>query len=99
MLPGGYFRLCLLGGPPQLVLRALLAQMARLLQVAPLAHVGRCLHFFHEILDPLEHSVLDHAGPAGWHVAVGPFRTLSSSDCHPAGPAGPYVAGGPCWLR
>ena len=34
------------GGPPQLVLRALLAQMAWLLQVAPLAHVGRCLHFF-----------------------------------------------------
>ena len=26
---------------------------------------------------------------------MGPFRTLSSSDCHPAGPAGPYVAGGP----
>ena len=53
---------------------------------------------FHKILDPLEHSVLDHAGPAGRHIAVGPvsqFRTLSSSDCHPAGPAGPYVAGGP----
>ena len=26
---------------------------------------------------------------------MGPLRTLSSSDCHPAGPAGPYVAGGP----
>ena len=25
---------------------------------------------------------------------MGPLRTLSSSDCHPAGPAGPYVAGG-----
>ena len=51
-----------------------------------------------QVLDPLEHSVLDHADPAGQHAAVGPvgpFRTLSSSDCHPAGPAGPYVAGGP----
>ena len=36
-----------------------------------------------------------HAGPAGQHVAVGPFEMLSPSDCHPAGPAGPYVAGGP----
>ena len=43
-------------------------------------------------LEPLEHSVLIHADPAGQHVAVG---TLSPSDCCPAGPAGPYVAGGP----
>ena len=53
---------------------------------------------FHEVREPLEHSVLDHAGPAGRHVAVGPvgpLGTLSPSDCHPAGPAGPYVAGGP----
>ena len=51
-----------------------------------------------QVLEPLEHSVLDHADPAGQHAAVGrvgPFRTLSSSHCHPAGPAGPYVAGGP----
>ena len=26
---------------------------------------------------------------------VGPFGTLSPSDCYPAGPASPYVAGGP----
>ena len=26
---------------------------------------------------------------------MSPFKTLSSSDSHPAGPAGPYVAGGP----
>ena len=31
--------------PPQGVLRTLLAQMARLLQVAPLARVRRCLKF------------------------------------------------------
>ena len=51
-----------------------------------------------KVLEPLEHSVLDHADPAGQHVAVGPigqFRTLFSSDCHPVGPAGPYVAEGP----
>ena len=43
-------------------------------------------------LEPLEHSVLIHADPAGQHAAVG---MLSPSDCYPAGPAGPYVAGGP----
>ena len=51
-----------------------------------------------QVLEPLEHSVLDHAYLAGQHAAVGPvgpFRTLSSSDCHPAGPVGLYVAGGP----
>ena len=51
-----------------------------------------------QVLDPLEHSVLDHAEPAGQRAVVGPvglFGTLSPSDCHPAGPAGPYVAGGP----
>ena len=64
----------------------------------PLAHVGRCLPFCHEVLEPLEHSVLDHAGPTGRLVAVGPvspLRTLFPSDCHPAGPAGPFVGGGP----
>ena len=43
-------------------------------------------------LEPLEHSVLDHADPAGQHATVG---MLSPSDCYPAGPAGPCVAGGP----
>ena len=63
-----------------------------------MARGRRCLLFFTKNLEPLEHSVPDHAGPAGRHIAVGPvgpFRMLSSSDCHPAGPAGPYVAGGP----
>ena len=53
---------------------------------------------FYKSLNPLEHSGPDYAGPDGWHVAIGhmgPFRTLSTSDCQPAGPAGPYVAGGP----
>ena len=45
-----------------------------------------------KILEPLEHSVLDHTNPAGQHAAVG---TLSPSDCYPAGPAGPCVAGDP----
>ena len=45
-----------------------------------------------QVLEPFEHSVPDHADPAGQHAAVG---TLSLSDCYPAGPAGPCVAGGP----
>ena len=64
----------------------------------PVGPCGTLSPLFHEVLGPLEHSVLDYAGPAGQHVSVGPvglLRTLSSSDCHPAGPAGPYVAGGP----
>ena len=44
------------------------------------------------VLQKLQHSVLDHADPAGQHAAVG---TLSPSDCLPAGPAGSCVAGGP----
>ena len=43
--------------------------------------------------EPVTHTVLVHADPAGHDAsAVG---TLSPSDCYPAGPAGPYVAGGP----
>ena len=48
---------------------------------------------FYGNLDPLEHSVQDYAGPDDWHVAVGPSRTLSSSDCHPAGPAARMLQG------
>ena len=55
----------------------------------PIDPCGALSPLFHDVL------VLDHAGPAGRHVAVGPLRMLSPSDCHPAGPAGPYVAGGP----
>ena len=43
--------------------------------------------------EPVMHTVLIHADPAGQDAsAVG---TPSPSDCFPAGPAGPYVAGGP----
>ena len=45
-----------------------------------------------KVLEPLQHSILDHADPAGQHAAV---WTLSPCDCCPAGPAGPCVAGGP----
>ena len=64
----------------------------------PVGPCGTLSPRFHDVLGPLEHSVLDHAGPVGQRVAVGPvglFGTLSPSDCHPAGPAGPYAAGGP----
>ena len=60
--------------------------MAQLLQVTPLAR-SSC-----GTLEPLEHSVLNHADSAGQHAAVG---TLSPSDCYPAGPAAPCVAGSP----
>ena len=41
------------------------------------------------VLEPLEHSVLNHADPAGQHAAVG---TLSPSDCHHAVEYGcPYI--------
>ena len=62
----------------------------------PIGPGGTLSQFIHEVMEPLEHSVLDHAGPAGRRVAVGPvgpFGTLFPSDCHPAGPAGPYDAG------
>ena len=75
--------------------------MTRLLQVAPLARVGHCLH---DALGPLEHSVLDHAGPVGRDVAggpVGPDETLLGLDLlehsglDHAGPVGRHVAVGP----
>ena len=44
-----------------------------------------------KIHEPLQHTVLIQADPAGRPSAVG---TLSPSDCYPVGPAGPYVAGG-----
>ena len=100
MSPGGSFWLCLLGGGGFSPVGA--ANPAGLdgpvVAGGPVGQCGMLSPLFHEILGPLEHSVLDHAGPAGQHVAVGPvglFRPLSPSDCHPAGPAGPYVAGGP----
>ena len=47
----------------------------------PVGPCGTLSPLFHEVLGPLEHSVLDYAGPAGQHVAVGrvgPLRTLFS---------------------
>ena len=38
----------------------------------PIGPCGALSPLFHEVLEPLEHSVLDHSGPAGRHVAVGP---------------------------
>ena len=87
-----FFQWCWLGATLWLVQRTLLAPTAQLLQVAPLAPVKRRSPSSCGALEPLEHSVLIHADPAGQHAAVG---TLSPSDCCPAGPAGLYVAGGP----
>ena len=51
-------------------------------------------------LDPLEHSVLDYAGPVGRHVAVGPdvllevLEPLEHSVLNHADPAGQHAAVG-----
>ena len=45
-----------------------------------------------KIHEPLQHTVMIQADPAGRPSAVG---MLSPSDCYPVGPAGPYVSGGP----
>ena len=88
------FRLCLLGIPPGGAANPAGPDGP----VVGGGSVGLCetlSQMLHNNLDPLEHSVLVHVGPAGRHVAVGPvgpLRMLSLSDCHPAGP---YVAGGP----
>ena len=94
MLPGGSFRPCLLGGSspvgsvgPDGTLNKVLGHSVLDHADPPDRHV-----FAQEVLEPLEHSVLDAAGPAVAVGPVGPLRTLSPSDCHPAGP---YVAGGP----
>ena len=59
---------------------------------------------FHDALGPLEHSVLDHTGPVGRRVAVGPvgpdetllgLDPLEHSGLDHAGPVGRHVAGGP----
>ena len=55
---GGSFRVCLLGGP--------------VVAGGPFGPCRALPPFFHEVLEPLEYSVLDHAGPAGRLVDVGP---------------------------
>ena len=62
---------------------------------------------FHDVLGPLEHSVLDHAGPTGRHVAVGPvgpdgtlqvLDPLEHSGPDHADPAGQRAVVGPVGL-
>ena len=59
--------------------------------VGPVGPCGMLSPYAEEIHEPLHHTVLIQAGPAGRPSAVG---TLSPSDCFPVGPAGPYVGGG-----
>ena len=42
----------------------------------PVGPCGTLSPLCHDVLGPLEHSVLDHAGPAGQHVAVGPVDAV-----------------------
>ena len=49
----------------------------------PVGPCGTLSPLFHDALGPLEHSVLDHAGPVGRHVAVspvGPDKALQVLD-------------------
>ena len=46
----------------------------------PVGPCGTLSPLFHEVLGPLEHSVLDHAGPAGQHVAVDKSVPLSATS-------------------
>ena len=64
---------------------------------------GTLSPLFHDTLGPLEHSVLDHAGPVGRHVAVGPvgpdetlqgLDPLEHSNLDHADPAGQRAAVG-----
>ena len=86
------FRVCLLGDPPRGCCEPCWPRWPGCYRGLrwPVGNVVCC---FYNNLELLEHSVPDHAGPAGRHIAVvgpvGLFRMLSSSDCHPAGP---YVA-------
>ena len=44
----------------------------------PVGPCGKLSTLSHDVIGPLEHSILDHAGPAGQHVAVGSVGLLGS---------------------
>ena len=72
----------------------------------PVGPCGTLSPLFHDVLGPLEHSVLDHAGPAGRHVVgpVGPddmlqvLDPLEHSVLDHADPDGQRAAVGPVGL-
>ena len=73
----------------------------------PVGLCGTLSPLFHDALGPLEHSVLDHAGPVGRHVAVGPvgpdetlqvLDPLEHSGLDHADPTGERAAVGPVGL-
>ena len=73
----------------------------------PVGPCGTLSPLFHDVLEPLEHSVLDHAGPAGQCIAVGPTGSdvtlqvpdpLEHSVLDHADPAGQCAAVGPVGL-
>ena len=73
----------------------------------PVGPCGKLSPLSHDVLGPLEHSVLNNAGPAGRHVAVGPvgpdetlqvLDPLEHSVLDHADPAGQRAAVGPVGL-
>ena len=80
MLPGGSFRPCLMGVLPAVV------------PGGPVGPDGT----LNKVLEPLEHSVLDHTDPPDRHVfAQEVLEPLEHSVINAAGPAGWPVAVGP----
>ena len=92
MLPEGPFRWCPLGGSSSVGTANPVGSDGPVVAVGPCETLSPLFHdalgpLEHSVpdekilgLDPLEHSGLDHAGPVGRHVAVGPvglFGTLS----------------------
>ena len=77
------------GGPP---LAGVLPLADLVNSVGPVGPCGMLSPYAEKIHEPLQHTVLIQADPAGQPSAV---WTLSPSDCYPVGPADPYVAGGP----
>ena len=84
MLPGSPFRWCPLGGGSSSVGAANPAGSdGPVVAGGPVGPCGMFSPLFHDALGPLEHSVLEHAGPVGRHVAVGtvgPDETLLGLD-------------------
>ena len=60
--------------------------------VGPVGPCGMPSPYAEKLHEPLQHTVLIQADPAGRPSAVG---MLSPSDCYLVGPAGPYVTRGP----
>ena len=95
---------CLLGGRPHVGAANPAGSDGPVAAGGPIGPCETLSPLFHDALGPLEHSVMDHAGPVGRCAAVGPvgpdetllgLDPLEHSDLDHADPVGRHVAGGP----